>query len=67
MDYKAVAAKDSISVIRIRSDRMLMAYGFLRKVFEIFEAYRTPIDMITTSEISVSITIDNSEFIKGDM
>lgn len=63
MDYKAVAAKDGISVLRIRSDRMLMAYGFLRKVFEIFEAYRTPIDMITTSEVSVSITIDNSEFI----
>jgi aspartate kinase len=62
-DYKAVAAKDGISVIRIRSDRMLMAYGFLRKVFEIFEAYRTPIDMITTSEISVSLTIDNSEFL----
>ncbi len=63
LDYKAVAAKDGISVIRIRSDRMLMAYGFLRKVFEIFEAYRTPIDMITTSEVAVSITIDNSEFI----
>jgi aspartate kinase len=63
-DYKAVAAKDGISAIRIRSDRMLMAYGFLRKVFEIFEAYRTPIDMITTSEVAVSITIDNSEFIK---
>lgn len=63
LDYKAVAAKDDISVIRIRSDRMLMAYGFLRKVFEIFEAYRTPIDMITTSEVSVSITIDNSEYI----
>ncbi len=62
-DYKAVAAKDGISVLRIRSDRMLMAYGFLRKVFEIFEAYKTPIDMITTSEVSVSITIDNSEFI----
>lgn len=62
-DYKAVAAKDEISVIRIRSDRMLMAYGFLRKVFEIFEAYRTPIDMITTSEVAVSITIDNSEYI----
>jgi aspartate kinase len=62
-DYKAVAAKDGISVIRIRSDRMLMAYGFLRKVFEIFEAYRTPIDMITTSEVSVSITIDNPEFL----
>jgi aspartate kinase len=63
LDYKAVAAKDDISVIRIRSDRMLMAYGFLRKVFEIFEAYRTPIDMITTSEVSVSITIDNSDYI----
>jgi len=62
-DYKAVAAKDGISVIRIKSARMLMAYGFLRKVFEIFEAYKTPIDMITTSEISVSITIDNSQFI----
>ena len=62
-DYKAVAAKDGISVIRISSDRMLMAYGFLRKVFEIFEAYRTPIDMITTSEVSVSLTIDNSEFL----
>jgi aspartate kinase len=60
-DYKAVAAKDGISVIRIKSDRMLMAYGFLRKVFEIFEAYRTPIDMITTSEIAVSLTVDNSE------
>ncbi len=63
-DYKAVAAKDGISVLRIRSDRMLMAYGFLRKVFEIFEAYRTPIDMITTSEVAVSITIDNPEFLK---
>jgi aspartate kinase len=62
-DYKAVAAKDGISVLRIRSDRMLMAYGFLRKVFEIFEAYRTPIDMVTTSEVAVSITIDNPEFI----
>jgi aspartate kinase len=62
-DYKAVAAKDGISVLRIRSDRMLMAYGFLRKVFEIFEAYRTPIDMITTSEVAVSITIDNPQYI----
>ncbi len=62
-DYKAVAAKDGISVLRIKSDRMLMAYGFLRKVFEIFEAYKTPIDMITTSEVSVSLTIDNSEYI----
>lgn len=64
-DYKAVAAKDGICVLRIRSDRMLMAYGFLLKVFEIFEAYRTPIDMITTSEVAVSITIDNPEFIKN--
>ena len=63
LDYKAVAAKDGISVLRIRSDRMLMAYGFLRKVFEIFEAYRTPIDMISTSEVSVSITFDNAEFL----
>ncbi len=63
LDYKAVAAKDGISVLRIHSDRMLMAYGFLRKVFEIFEAYKTPIDMITTSETAVSITIDNPEFL----
>jgi aspartate kinase len=63
-DYKAVAAKDGISAIRIKSDRMLMAYGFLRKVFEIFEVYKTPIDMITTSEIAVSITIDNPQFLK---
>lgn len=62
-DYKAVAAKDGISVLRIRSDRMLMAYGFLRKIFEIFEAYKTPIDMVTTSEVSVSITVDNSDHI----
>jgi aspartate kinase len=62
-DYKAVAAKDGISALRIRSDRMLMAYGFLRKVFEIFEAYRTPIDMITTSEVAVSLTIDNPHYL----
>jgi len=64
IDYKAVAAKDGISVFRIKSDRMLMAYGFLRKVFEIFEAYKTPIDMVTTSEVGVSLTIDNSQYIK---
>jgi len=63
-DYKAVAAKDGISVIRIKSDRMLMAYGFIRKVFEIFEAYKTPVDMVTTSEVSVSITIDNQQYLK---
>lgn len=56
---KAVAAKDGITAINIRSSRMLLAYGFLRKVFEIFEKYRTPIDMITTSEVAVSVTIDN--------
>ena len=56
---KAVAAKDNISVIKIRSGRMLMAYGFLRSVFEVFERYRTPIDMITTSEVAVSLTIDD--------
>ncbi len=63
-DYKAVAAKDGISVIRIKSDRMLMAYGFIRKVFEIFEAYKTPVDMVSTSEVSVSITVDNPQYLK---
>ena len=57
---KAVAAKDGITAINIRSSRMLLAYGFLRKVFEVFEKYRTPIDMITTSEVAVSLTIDNN-------
>jgi aspartate kinase len=56
---KAVAAKDGITAINIRSSRMLLAYGFLRKVFEVFEKYRTSIDMITTSEVAVSVTIDN--------
>jgi aspartate kinase len=55
----AVAAKDGIIAIKIRSSRMLLAYGFLRKVFEIFEKYKTPIDMITTSEVAISLTIDN--------
>lgn len=58
---KAVAAKDGIIAINIKSSRMLLAYGFLRKVFEVFEKYRTPIDMITTSEVAVSVTIDNDE------
>jgi aspartate kinase len=57
---KAIAAKDEITAIKIKSGRMLMAYGFLRKVFEVFESYRTPIDMITTSEIAVSLTIDDT-------
>lgn len=55
---KAVAAKDGIIAIKIKSSRMLLAYGFLRKVFEVFEKYRTSIDMITTSEVAVSVTID---------
>lgn len=58
---EAVAAKDGITAIRIKSGRMLLAYGFLRKVFEIFEAYQTPIDMVTTSEVGVSVTIDNTK------
>lgn len=57
---KAVAAKDNITAIKIKSSRMLLATGFLRKVFEIFESYQTPIDMITTSEVGVSMSIDNS-------
>lgn len=57
---KAIAAKDGITAIKIRSSRMLLAYGFLRKIFEVFEKYRTPIDMITTSEVAVSLTIDNA-------
>ena len=56
---KAVAAKDGITAIKIKSSRMLLAYGFLRKIFEVFEKYRTSIDMITTSEVGVSLTIDN--------
>ena len=61
---KAVAAKDNIIAIRIKSSRMLLAYGFLRKVFEVFEKYRTSIDMVTTSEVAVSLTIDNASHIR---
>ena len=57
---KAVAAKDNITAINITSSRMLLAYGFLRKVFEIFESYKTSIDMVTTSEVGVSVSIDNT-------
>ncbi|MEO8712331.1 MAG: aspartate kinase [Parafilimonas sp.] len=57
---KAVAAKDGIIAIKIKSSRMLLAYGFLRKIFEVFEKYKTSIDMITTSEVAVSVTIDDS-------
>ncbi len=58
---KAVAAKDGITAIKIKSGRMLLAYGFLRKIFEIFESYQTPIDMVATSEVGVSLTIDKNK------
>lgn len=58
---KAVAAKDGITAIKIKSGRMLLAYGFLRKIFEIFETYKTSIDIITTSEVGVSVTLDNEK------
>ena len=61
---KAVAAKDFITAIKIKSSRMLLAYGFLRKIFEVFEKYRTSIDMVTTSEVAVSLTIDNDAYLK---
>jgi aspartate kinase len=60
---KAVAAKDKITAIKIKSSRMLLAHGFLRKVFEIFESYRTPIDMICTSEVGVSMSIDDTSYL----
>ena len=61
---KAVAAKDGITVIKIKSSRMLLAYGFLRKIFEVFEKYKTSIDMVTTSEVAVSVTVDNNQFLE---
>jgi aspartate kinase len=61
---KAIAAKDGITAIKIKSGRMLMAYGFLRKVFEVFERYKTPIDMISTSEVSLSLTIDDTTWLE---
>lgn len=64
---KAIAAKDGIIAINIRSSRMLLAYGFLRKIFEVFEKYRTSIDMITTSEVAVSVTIDSESSLKDIM
>jgi len=60
---KAIAAKDGITAIKIKSGRMLLAYGFLRKVFEVFERFKTPIDMITTSEVAVSVTIDDTTYL----
>lgn len=62
---KAVAAKDNITAIKIKSSRMLLAHGFLRKVFEIFESWRTPIDMICTSEVGVSMSIDDTTNLSG--
>ena len=58
---KAVAAKENITAIKIKSSRMLLAHGFLRKVFELFESYQTSIDMICTSEVGVSMSIDNTK------
>lgn len=60
-EIKAIAAKDGITAIYIHSTRMLNAYGFMRKVFEVFENFKTPVDMITTSEVSIAVTIDNAE------
>lgn len=62
---KAIAAKDGIIAINIRSSRMLLAYGFLRKIFEVFEKYRTPVDMVTTSEVAVSLTIESTAELKS--
>lgn len=59
----AIAAKDNITAIKIKSGRMLLAHGFMRKVFEIFETYKTSIDMITTSEVAVSVTIDDTKYL----
>jgi len=61
--FKAIAAKDGITAIKIKSSRMLLAYGFLRQVFGIFEKYKTSIDMISTSEVAVSVTIDDNQYL----
>ncbi len=63
-DIKAIAAKDDITAIKIKSSRMLLAHGFLKNIFEVFGNYKTSIDMITTSEVAVSLTIDNTRFLK---
>ncbi|HLZ15509.1 MAG TPA: aspartate kinase [Cyclobacteriaceae bacterium] len=62
--FKAIAAKDGITAVKIKSSRMLLAYGFLRQVFEVFEKYKTSIDMISTSEVAVSITMDDNKNLK---
>lgn len=69
-EIKAVAAKDGIAAINIKSNRMLLAYGFIRKVFEVFEIYKTSVDVITTSEVAVSVTIDKLDYLEqitGDL
>src|SRR5690606_34830963 len=60
---RSIAAKDGIVAIRIHSSRMLLAYGFLRRLFQVFERYKTPIDMITTSEVAISLTIDDTKYL----
>jgi aspartate kinase len=67
VEIKAIAAKDNITAIYIHSTRMLNAYGFLKRVFEVFEKYKTPVDMITTSEVSVSVTIDQTTHLDAIM
>ncbi len=67
VEIKAIAAKDNITAIYIHSTRMLNAYGFLKRVFEVFEKYKTPVDMITTSEVSVSVTVDQTTHLDAIM
>ena len=62
-EFKAIAAKDDITAIRIKSSRMLLAHGFLRKVFEVFEKHKTSIDMVSTSEVAVSVTVDDNKYL----
>ena len=62
---KAVAAKDNITAIKIKSGRMLLAHGFMRKVFEVFDNYRTSVDMVATSEVGVSVTVDNQRYLEN--
>ena len=63
-DIKAIAAKEGITAIKVKSSRMLLAHGFLRNIFEVFNRYKTPIDMITTSEVAVSLTIDDDQHLE---
>ncbi len=64
-EFKAIAAKDDITAIKIKSSRMLLAHGFLRKVFEVFEKNKTSIDMVSTSEVAVSVTIDDNKYLNA--